>query len=81
MQTIDHLEVADSIDEALSDADAVIVLTEWQEIKEIDWASKKPLLNSPVLVDFRNLYEPETMSKLGYHYASLGRPVIAAWHG
>ena len=57
------------------------VLTEWQEIKEIDWASKKPLLNSPVLVDFRNLYEPETMSKLGYHYASLGRPVIAAWHG
>lgn len=80
-QSIDHLEIAETIDEALTDADAVIVLTEWDDIKTVDWAAKMPLLNSPVVVDFRNLFDPQDMANLGYHYASLGRPALAAWHG
>jgi len=74
-ETIQHMEVADTMDEALTGADAVLVLTEWEEIKSIDWASKKSLLNSPVVVDLRNLYSTSQMAEDGYDYASLGRPL------
>ncbi|MEM1040366.1 MAG: UDP-glucose/GDP-mannose dehydrogenase family protein [Pseudomonadota bacterium] len=72
---IQHMEVASSMDEALTDADAVLVLTEWDEIKTIDWLAKKPLLKQPVVVDFRNLYSTQQMAKDGFDYASLGRPL------
>lgn len=75
---IQHLEVAGSMDEAMKDVDAVLVLTEWDEIREIDWASKKAHMKSPVVVDFRNLYDTEAMAALGFSYASLGRPVVQA---
>ncbi|MEP1207805.1 MAG: UDP-glucose/GDP-mannose dehydrogenase family protein [Rhizobiaceae bacterium] len=71
---IDHLETTTDIDEALTGADAVVVLTEWDVIKLIDWAEKRPLLNAPVVVDLRNLYSPAQMAELGYNYMSLGRP-------
>ncbi|MEP0940782.1 MAG: UDP-glucose/GDP-mannose dehydrogenase family protein [Rhizobiaceae bacterium] len=71
---IDHIETTTKIDEALEGADAVVVLTEWDVIKTLDWAEKRPLLNAPVVIDLRNLYAPEQMSDLGYQYLSLGRP-------
>lgn len=72
---IQHMEVASSMDEALTGAEAVLVLTEWDEIKTIDWLAKKPLLKQPVVVDFRNLYSTQQMAKDGFDYASLGRPL------
>lgn len=71
---IDHIETTTDIDEALTGADAVVVLTEWDVIKLIDWAEKRPLLNAPVVIDLRNLYAPERMAELDYQYLSLGRP-------
>jgi UDPglucose 6-dehydrogenase len=73
-KAIDHVETTTNLDEALTGADAVVVLTEWDVIKELNWAEKKALLNAPVVVDLRNLYRPEEMAELGVHYASLGRP-------
>lgn len=73
-ETIDYLETTTNIDEALAGADAVVVLTEWDVIKLIDWAEKRPLLNAPVLIDFRNLYSPKDMANLEIKYMSLGRP-------
>ncbi|MEL6735046.1 MAG: UDP-glucose/GDP-mannose dehydrogenase family protein [Pseudomonadota bacterium] len=72
---IQHMEVASSMDEALTGAEAVLVLTEWDEIKTIDWLAKKPLLKQPVVVDFRNLFSTQQMAKDGFDYASLGRPL------
>jgi UDPglucose 6-dehydrogenase len=71
---IDHIETTTEIDTALRGADAVVVLTEWDVIKVLDWAEKRPLLNAPVVIDLRNLYAPAKMAELGYHYLSLGRP-------
>jgi len=72
---IQHMEIANTMDEALDGADAALVLTEWDEIKNIDWQSKKTLMKSPVVVDFRNLYPTADMAKNGFDYASLGRPL------
>ena len=74
LEVIDHIEATTNLDEALTGADAVIVLTEWDSIKNIDWATAIGKLAAPVVVDFRNLYDPQSMALLGIHYASLGRP-------
>lgn len=74
---IDHIETTTNIDEALKDADAVIVMTEWEAIKEIDWSEKTKLLAAQVVVDLRNLYDPHEMAELGFAYTSLGRPLAA----
>jgi UDPglucose 6-dehydrogenase len=50
-----------------------VVLTEWNEFKELDLAAVKKLLKHPVLVDGRNLYDPATVKKLGYTYQGVGR--------
>lgn len=71
---IDHIETTANMDEALAGADAVVVLTEWDVIKSIDWVAKKQLMNMPVVIDLRNLYSPEYMEEIGMQYTSLGRP-------
>ena len=43
-------------------------------LKASDWAEKKKLLASPVVVDLRNLYDTKEMARLGMQYSSLGRP-------
>lgn len=71
---IDHIETTTDLDEALTGAEVAVVLTEWDEICAIDWAEKKKLMASPVVVDLRNLYDTDAMAELGIHYSSLGRP-------
>ena len=80
LDVIDHIETTTDIDEALGGADAVVILTEWDSIKSIDWAEKVKLLNSPVIVDLRNLFSPVEMEQLGIKYTSLGRPLSAFPH-
>jgi UDPglucose 6-dehydrogenase len=55
-------------------SDCLIVLTEWNEFKELDLKKIKKLLNEPVIIDGRNLYEPGKMKTLGFRYYSVGRP-------
>ena len=54
-------------------ADALLILTEWNEFKELDLVKLKKLLKQPVVVDGRNIYDPGKMKKLGFRYASIGR--------
>lgn len=65
-----------SVGEALDGADAVLVLTEWPEFLAIDWADLKARMAAPVMVDFRNLFEPQTVARQGVLYSSLGRPAL-----
>ena len=55
------------------DADCLLLVTEWKEFKDLDFARIKKLMRQPVLVDGRNLYDPEKMKKLGFRYVAVGR--------
>ena len=76
LDDVPALEVAPTIEEALTGADAAVVLTEWAEIAAIDWSNKVGLMNHPVVADLRNLYNSQQMSENGIHYLSLGRPLL-----
>jgi UDPglucose 6-dehydrogenase len=54
-------------------SDCLIILTEWNEFKELDFKKIKKLLNQPVVVDGRNIYDPAQMKALGFQYYSIGR--------
>ena len=60
--------------DALEDADALIIMTEWNAFREPDFYLIKEMLTEPVIFDGRNLYDPARMSKLGIRYFSIGRP-------
>lgn len=62
--------------ECADNADAVLLLTEWNEFKQLDMDRVKGLMKKPVLLDGRNLYEPAEMHKLNFTYHAVGRPVI-----
>ncbi|MEM9399413.1 MAG: UDP-glucose/GDP-mannose dehydrogenase family protein [Verrucomicrobiota bacterium] len=59
--------------EAASDADALVIATEWQDFKSLDWVKIKESMRTPLVFDGRNLMNPEEMIKLGFEYISVGR--------
>lgn len=59
--------------EAMKDANVVFIVTEWDEVKAIDWVKAKTLMASPTVIDGRNICEPLKMYDLGYNYESIGR--------
>jgi UDPglucose 6-dehydrogenase len=63
--------------EAATDADAIALLTEWNEFKNIDLDRIKRLMKEPVIVDGRNVYNPAHMKKIGFTYYSTGRKPVA----
>ena len=59
--------------EMATGCDAVIVVTEWNEFKQLDLEKLKSLLNKPVIMDARNIYDPAYVRSLGYTYRAIGR--------
>lgn len=59
--------------QAIEKVDALVIVTEWNEFKQIDLVKVKKLLNQPYIFDGRNIYLTETMKKLGFKYYSIGR--------
>lgn len=64
---------SDSIRAAATDADALVIITDWDEFKTLDLADLQPVMRSPVLVDLRNLYDPVQVRASGFAYHSVGR--------
>jgi UDPglucose 6-dehydrogenase len=62
--------------EALQNADALIIATEWNEFRSPDFAAIKKLLKTPVIVDGRNVYEPEKVIAAGFSYYCVGRQSV-----
>jgi UDPglucose 6-dehydrogenase len=60
--------------DALKGADALLVVTEWNEFREPDFGRMKKLLKAPVIFDGRNIYDPAQIRALGFTYSSIGRP-------
>lgn len=64
--------------EALEGADALLVVTEWNEFRRPDFERVRGLLKQPVIFDGRNLWEPDAMAKLGFTYFAIGRPMVSS---
>ena len=58
----------------LEGADAVVIITEWDEFRALDLERVKSLMKSPVMIDLRNIYRPAEMAEAGIIYHSIGRP-------
>lgn len=67
------IKYASSPYECLKNADSLIILTEWNEFKQIDLNKVKKLIKNPFIFDGRNIYKPEIIKKLGFKYFSIGR--------
>jgi UDPglucose 6-dehydrogenase len=59
--------------EAARGADGVVIATEWTQFRSLEWSELGRLLSRPLVVDLRNLYEPERMAAAGFRYVSVGR--------
>jgi len=68
-----RIQLADKSYEALKGADALAVVTEWNEFREPDFPRMRKLMRSPVVFDGRNIYNPEQMQAHGFSYFSIGR--------
>jgi UDPglucose 6-dehydrogenase len=62
--------------EVAEDSDALMLVTEWNEFKELDWQRLKSLMKQPVMLDGRNLYNPEEMMQAGFIYEGMGRGTL-----
>ena len=62
--------------ETIKDADALVIMTEWDEFRHLDLNAVKTLLKSPNIVDGRNIYEPGEMTQVGFNYIGVGRNII-----
>ena len=69
----DGVRFAPSNYEAIEDADALVVVTDWNEYRHPDFNRMKAAMKSPVVIDGRNLYDREKMRSLGFVYDSIGR--------
>ena len=69
-----RIDYAETNYEALAGADALVVVTDWNEYRHPDFERVKRTLKQPVIVDGRNLYDVEKMRDLGVRYLSIGRP-------
>jgi UDPglucose 6-dehydrogenase len=59
--------------EAVEGADAAVFVTEWNEFRDLDLDRVKTLLKQPIIVDCRNIYEPDLLEEMGFRYHSVGR--------
>ncbi|MBS4064885.1 MAG: UDP-glucose/GDP-mannose dehydrogenase family protein [Chitinophagaceae bacterium] len=72
----DKIQFAENQYEALQNADALIIATEWSEFRTPEFEKMSSLLNNKVVFDGRNVYDSNQMKELGYHYESVGRSTV-----
>lgn len=69
----DSIEYSETIDDAIKDADAVVLMTEWNQYRGLDLEHVKSIMKGDVFVDLRNVYEESLMSSHGFKYFCVGR--------
>jgi len=71
-----QLYYADNMYQAIENADALVISTEWSMFRMPDFERMKQLMKQPAIFDGRNLYKPEQMKDLGFYYTSIGRQTV-----
>ena len=72
-EVLPEVEYADDEYAAVTDADALVFVTEWNQFRALDMGRIRDLMRSPSIADLRNIYEPEHMRELGFKYVGIGR--------
>ena len=67
------MQYCDNIDDAITDVDAVVLMTEWNLYRGLDLDDLKSKMKGNIFIDLRNVYERDTMSKHGFEYYCVGR--------
>lgn len=75
-KVIENLDASDDLYGTIDGADAVVIVTEWKEVKELDLVKVKDMLRQPILIDGRNVFSPAKLKSLGYYYDSIGRQIV-----
>ncbi len=75
---LDGVELCDSALEALTGADAAVLVTEWPEFAELDWSEAASRMARPLLVDGRNFLDPKVLQAAGFEYEGIGRAPVDA---
>jgi UDPglucose 6-dehydrogenase len=70
---IDGIEFAEDEYDAIEGADALVIITEWNQFRALDMDRVKSLLKAPKVADLRNIYEPSDMRSMGFEYIGVGR--------
>ncbi len=70
-----NVKFCKNVYEAANGSDCLVILTEWNEFKELDFKKIKKLLHQPIIIDGRNIYDPKKMRKMGFRYVGIGRKV------
>jgi UDPglucose 6-dehydrogenase len=70
---VEDVDFAESAYDVAQDADAVVLVTEWNEFRSLDLERLKSMMKAPVFVDLRNVYRPHEMARHGFAYVSIGR--------
>jgi UDPglucose 6-dehydrogenase len=73
-QLLPQATICESIEDAVRGADACVIVTEWPELRQLPLERLRPLLARPVLIDGRNVLDPETARAAGFAYEGIGRP-------
>jgi len=60
--------------DAAEGAEALVIVTEWNQFRNLDFVRLKTLMRKPILFDLRNIYDPQRMARLGFQHISVGRP-------
>lgn len=74
----DKIQYSSDAYEALKEADALLIATEWAVFRSPEFDKMKTLMKAPIIFDGRNLYEPKHLFELGFYYSSIGRSVSEA---
>jgi UDPglucose 6-dehydrogenase len=75
------IHYAESEYQALENADALLIFTEWNEFRNPDFEIIRTKLKHPVIFDGRNIFDPDKMSSLKFNYFSIGRSAVVASEG
>jgi UDPglucose 6-dehydrogenase len=74
------VELVDSVDAAVRGADAAVIVTEWEQLRELASADVRDAMANPLIVDGRNLLDPESTRRAGFTYEGIGRPSVPDVH-
>lgn len=76
-RALPSLTIVDDVKDAIEDADAVVIATEWPEFADLDWAGLGSRMRRRLIVDGKRLLDPEHMRALGFEYLAVGSPSVA----
>jgi UDPglucose 6-dehydrogenase len=74
-----HITCCSNPYQAAEGADAIVIVTEWDEFRQVDWDRVRSAVERPLVVDGRNMLDATEVTRRGFHYVSVGRPPMTPW--